>query len=99
MRRQEEDLQIKLKLHILESLARSQRALAVMMESMSEVVKGSQDIAKGLAEQIESISRYQREIAVKMIGVKIRRKKRSKPVKPWLNRKLRRFRPTISLTR
>ncbi|WP_028547593.1 hypothetical protein [Paenibacillus sp. UNC451MF] len=99
MSRHEEDIQLKLKLHILKSLARSQRALAVIMESMAEVVEGSHYVAKGLVEQIESISNYQRQIAVKMIGLKIRRKKRGKPVKPWLNRKLRRFPPTISNSR
>ncbi|WP_282941173.1 hypothetical protein [Paenibacillus sp. RC67] len=96
MRPQEEEVQLKLKLHILKSLARSQRALTVMLESIAEVVEGSQYVAKGLVEQIDSISKYQRQIAVKMIGLKIRRKRRGKPVKPWLNRKLRRFRPTIS---
>lgn len=92
---QEEAVQLKLKLHILQSLARSQRALTVMMESMAKVVEGSSFVAKGLVEQIDAISKYQRQIAVKMIGLKIRKQRRGKPGKPWLNRKLRRFRPTI----
>ncbi|MFE5320261.1 hypothetical protein ACFQ88_16250 [Paenibacillus sp. NPDC056579] len=80
--------EVRMKLHILNSLARSQRALAVILESMADVAGSSQMVAKGLAEQIEAFSKYQRQIAVKMIGVKLRRRRYGKPAKPWLNRKL-----------
>lgn len=89
----------RLKLHILHSLARSQRALAVMIESMADIAGRSSSVARGLAEQIEAISKYQRAIAVKMIGVKIRRKRRGKPGLPWLHRKLRPCRRTISMSK
>lgn len=78
------DEQDRVKLHILNSLARSQRALARMMESMADVVGQSEPAAQKLVEQIDAISRYQREVAVKMIGVKIRRRKTGAPGRPWL---------------
>ncbi|KPV61080.1 hypothetical protein QJ48_01745 [Paenibacillus sp. A3] len=75
----------KVKLHILHSLARSQRALARMIESMADVVEGSEEAARRLLVHIETISRYQRQIAVKMAGVRIRRRlRRGIPGKPWL---------------
>lgn len=77
----------KVKLHILHSLARSQRALARMIESVADVIEGSEAAARKLSEQIEAISRYQRQIAVKMTGVRIRRLRRLRrgiPGKPWL---------------
>lgn len=89
---QEEEARIKL--HILNSLARSQRALARILESIADVMEHREHrehrkAAEGrLGEQIEAISRYQRQIAVKMIGVKIRRKTCGVPQKPWINQTL-----------
>jgi hypothetical protein len=80
----------KIKLDLLQSLARSQRALSLMIESMAEVVGSSNRTAQELVHQIEAISRYQREIAVKMIGVRIRKLRRGVPAQPWLGPKLKR---------
>ncbi|CAG7647788.1 hypothetical protein ACFQI7_20640 [Paenibacillus allorhizosphaerae] len=72
------------KLHILNSLARSQRALAKIIEVMAESAE-STNAGKTLIEQIDAISRYQRQIAVKMIGIRIRRKTFGLPGKPWIH--------------
>ncbi|KEQ26320.1 hypothetical protein [Paenibacillus tyrfis] len=80
----------KVKLHILHSLARSQRALARMIESMADVVEGSEEAARRLSVHVETISRYQRQLAMKMAGVRIRRRlRRGIPGKPWLGEKVR----------
>ncbi|MDO3676023.1 hypothetical protein [Paenibacillus ehimensis] len=83
----------KVKLHILHSLARSQRALARMIESVADVVEGSEETARKLSVQMEAISRYQGQIAMKMAGVRIRRLRRSRrgiPGKPWLGEEVKR---------
>ncbi|MCZ8513579.1 hypothetical protein O9H85_14275 [Paenibacillus filicis] len=79
----------RVKLHVLHSLARSQRALARIIESMADMAEGAESLSGDLGRQLEAISRYQREIAVKMIGVRIRRLRRGVPGKPWLSEALR----------
>nr|WP_245247435.1 MULTISPECIES: hypothetical protein [unclassified Paenibacillus] len=69
----------------MNSLARSQRALARILESVADVTVKTRAAEQRLVEQIEAISRYQRQIAVKMIGIKIRRKRVGAPKKPWVN--------------
>jgi hypothetical protein len=78
-----------IKLDILNSLARSQRALASIIESVADSVEASPLLARHVAENLEAISRYQRIVAYKMFGIKIRKKTRGIPAKAWLN-------PTIS---
>lgn len=62
------------KLHILISLARSQRALSRILESVADVAEKTEPAGERLVEQMEALSKYQRQIAVKMIGIKIRKK-------------------------
>ncbi|UUZ84319.1 hypothetical protein LJK88_11785 [Paenibacillus sp. P26] len=81
----------RVKLHVLHSLARSQRALARMIEQMADVVEASGPTAGRLAEQIDAISRYQRVIAVKMLGVRIRKIRRGAPGKLWLQKGMKRL--------
>jgi two-component sensor histidine kinase len=87
----------KLKLHLLHSLARSQRALARIIESMAAVAEGkansgsSEAAAEKVVEQLEAISRYQRQLTEKISGVRIRKFRRGLPGKPWLNDSLKRL--------
>ncbi|MCS7458817.1 hypothetical protein N0M98_01580 [Paenibacillus doosanensis] len=78
----------KLKLHILHSLARSQRALARIIESMADVSEIPAASAERVAEQIDAISRYQKQLAVKLTGIRIRKFRRGHPGALWLNRTL-----------
>ncbi|NOU96521.1 hypothetical protein GC093_25360 [Paenibacillus sp. LMG 31456] len=81
------------KLHILNSLARSQRALARIIESMADMTESSASsgtAADKLVEQLEAISRYQRQLTEKISGIRIRKFRRGTPGKPWLSRRLRR---------
>ncbi|GAB7055030.1 MULTISPECIES: hypothetical protein [Paenibacillus] len=85
------------KLHILISLARSQRALSRILESVADVAEKTEPAGERLVEQMEALSKYQRQIAVKMIGIKIRKKTSGIPQKPWINQTLVHYRPqTIS---
>lgn len=74
-----------IKLHMLISLARSQRALSQMLESVAQISADSEKTAKKLAENIEVIGKHQRVLAEKITGVKFARMQRGSPGKIWLN--------------
>lgn len=78
--------EIEIKLDIMESLARSQKALARIIESMADVTVSSDKAGKKLLENIEVIALYQQALAKKLAGVQVRRKRIGKPAKPWLSR-------------
>ncbi|MDF2961184.1 MAG: hypothetical protein K0S39_2919 [Paenibacillus sp.] len=81
------------KLHILNSLARSQRALARIIESMADLAESSASSgasADNLTRQLEAISRFQRQLTEKITGIRIRKFRRGTPGKPWLSGKVRR---------
>ncbi|MZQ85987.1 hypothetical protein GQF01_28185 [Paenibacillus sp. 5J-6] len=74
-----------IKLDILESLARSQRALARIIESVADSVESSPQLAGQIADNLTSIVGYQRILAKKIIGLPIRLKQKGIPRQPWLN--------------
>ncbi|WP_068605532.1 hypothetical protein [Paenibacillus swuensis] len=73
-----------IKLDILRSLARSQKALARMIEQVADVTERSHKTAGHLCDNIQSISHYQRSIMLKMIGIRIKRRRRGLPGAVWL---------------
>lgn len=81
----------KTKLHILNSLARSQRALACIIESMAETAKSPSAGLNPhkLSEQTEAISRLQRQLMERITGIRIRKFRQGRPGKPWLHSALR----------
>ncbi|NHN30190.1 hypothetical protein G9U52_10130 [Paenibacillus sp. S3N08] len=83
-----------IKLHLLTSLARSQRALTHMLESVADVSTNSKETAQQLADNIEVISKYQRQLTAKITGITIRRRARTqgRNGKPWLNQTFTRIR-------
>ncbi len=82
--------QNEIKLDILTSLARSQKALARIIESMADVTKFSDKTAEGLLENIKEISSYQKILAVRMTGIHLHvAKKGGIAAKPWLHQRLR----------
>lgn len=74
-----------IKLDILESLARSQRALARIIESVADSVESSPQLAGQIAGNLASIVGYQRILAKKIIGLPIRVKQQGTPRQPWMN--------------
>lgn len=77
-----------LKLDILESLARSQRALARIIEGMADVTGNVPGSSDALRENISTISRYQLVLAEKITGIRIASYKKGKPGNVWLNPKV-----------
>jgi hypothetical protein len=88
--------QNELKLDILHSLARSQRALAEIVETIAPVMTATfinnsssqavstDQVAKQILAHIGNLSRYQQALAQKLSGIDIRHVKYGKPGKPWL---------------
>ncbi|PYI52134.1 hypothetical protein [Paenibacillus flagellatus] len=75
-----------LMLDMLESLARSQRAIAKMIESVADVSDDSPNFAKQLAGNLQTIGRYQRAVLERLTGIRLTRVGRSDGAKPWVNR-------------
>lgn len=86
--------QREMKLDILESLARSQRAMARIIESAADA--GAGGVADGgasgseepLRKSIEAIAQYQLAIMEKMLGIRIGEVNSSPPSAPWTNKAL-----------
>lgn len=80
---------IEIKLDILQSLARSQKALTRIVESVAHAIESSPQISKHLAENLQSISKYQRILASKLTGIEVKTRAVQTPGKVWLANKLR----------
>jgi hypothetical protein len=90
------DRQNKLKLDILQSLARSQRALAEIVEVIAPLVASSVQgttsdhqvsldlMSQQILANLGSLSHYQHALAQKLSSIEIRQVKNGKPGKPWL---------------
>jgi hypothetical protein len=90
------ETQNKLKLDILQSLARSQRALAEIVEVIAPVVASSihgtssdheassEFMAKQILAHLGSLNNYQHALAQKLSGINIRQVKNGRPGKIWL---------------
>ena len=55
-----------LELHMLTSLARSQRALCRIIESVADHMEGSEQLAGHMADNLKTISDYQRAMMLKL---------------------------------
>ncbi len=73
-----------IKLDILASLARSQHALASMAEHIAAQTACTELSGEQIIRQMEALSRYQRMLAEKITGIRLRRLIEGKPGKPWL---------------
>lgn len=75
-----------LKLDMLASLARSQRALARILESVADVAAASPEAAQRMAEHAEAIARYQRQLTLRIGGAlpHAGRRRGLRPAMPWL---------------
>lgn len=79
------DIENDIKLDILHSLARSQRAIARMMESIADVTTVSPQTAMHVTKNMESMNKYQRVLGDIMLGIRIKKVRRSMKGKLWIN--------------
>ncbi|HEY0828141.1 MAG TPA: hypothetical protein VGE40_08600 [Bacilli bacterium] len=81
--------QNEIKLDILQSLARSQKALARIMESLSDVVGSSDKISEELLGNMAVISGYQKMLADRIAEIHLPKKKKcGNPANPWMHPRL-----------
>ncbi|MDF2927543.1 MAG: hypothetical protein K0R57_6457 [Paenibacillaceae bacterium] len=74
-----------LKLDILASLARSQRALAGMLEDVSALTSESAEAADSLRRQLKVLVKCQIVLAEKICGIRLSQAVRGKPGKIWFH--------------
>lgn len=79
------DREYEIKLDMLESIARSQRALASMLESAAAVTGAAGISPAVLREHIRALDGMQAALLRAVCGVSWRRPKRGRPQKPWLS--------------
>lgn len=75
-----------LRLDLLESLVRSQRALASLIERAAEAGAGAPEGAAAMLEHVETLSRYQLALSEKIAGHRLRRVVFGRPGSVWVNR-------------
>jgi len=73
-----------LKLDMLEALARSQHALASMLEQMAAVTEVSPHAAKQMIASAETLARYQQSLAECVSAIRFPRIRKGRPGKAWL---------------
>jgi hypothetical protein len=75
------------KIHMLQALARSQTAIANMLEQTAGVAGHYQLPVSLLHEQLRSLAGYQSTMIAQLSGIQIKQPVQGIPAKPWLNRK------------
>lgn len=79
--------QWQLKLEMLESLSRSQKAVASMLESMaSRVPVNSFDSSEMIVRELSSLAKYQQALARRMLDIRINPIRKGRPTSPWIGK-------------
>ena len=76
----------RIELHMLTSLARSQRALCRIIETIADQVAVSEQLAVHMAENLKTISEYQRSMIQKITKQSPRPRRLGTPGKPWISK-------------
>lgn len=78
-----------IKLDMLHSLARSQRALARLLECVADVTEADDGMKRNLKRHFAALAACQRALADRIVGIRVRRVVSGKPGAVWLDRKVR----------
>jgi len=78
-----------IKLDMLHSLARSQRALARLIECAADITDADDGMKLGLKRNLAALAAYQRALAEGIVGIRIHRVISGKPGAIWLDRRVR----------
>jgi hypothetical protein len=84
--------EMEIRLDILGSLARSQHALADMLEGIAALTLESPEAAEQVRRQAEVLVRHQTVLAEKLYGIRISRLVKGRPGRVWLSAKVSRGR-------
>ncbi|WP_379130575.1 hypothetical protein [Paenibacillus sp. sgz500958] len=74
------------KLEMIRSIARSQAALATILESIAELTEHSEVTARKLSDNVRILSEYQSAMCRMMSGISLHRQKTGVPAAPWLSK-------------
>ncbi|WNS43381.1 hypothetical protein [Paenibacillus sp. MMS20-IR301] len=74
------------KLEMIRSIARSQAALAAILESIAEVTGQSELTARKLSDNVRILSEYQSTMCRMISGISLHEPKQGVPAAPWLNK-------------
>lgn len=74
-----------IRLHLLESLAMSQRAIARMIQHCAELPGYSEEMSRQILRNLDLLVRCQGALAEKISGHRLRRCSRGSPGPPWLS--------------
>lgn len=78
----------RLELHMMTSLARSQRALSRIIEAVADHMEGSEELAGHVADNLKTISEYQRALMLKLMNPSKSSRVVGKPGKPWISKRV-----------
>jgi len=73
-----------IRLEILEAIARSQKALASMAETIAGTYEAGGHDEERTVHELQVLSRYQLSLGEKILGLRIRNRRTGKPLSPWL---------------
>ena len=76
----------RIELHMLTSLARSQRALCRIIETIADQVEISDELAVHVTENLKTISEFQRSMIQKITKQSPRPRRLGTPGKPWISK-------------
>ncbi|RUT29152.1 hypothetical protein EJP77_15670 [Paenibacillus zeisoli] len=76
------------KLQLVQSLVKSQEALARILDSIADVTEQSEAVSKQLYENIRVLTNYQSAMAQMLTGVRLNRQYYGTPTTPWINEAL-----------
>ncbi|MNG25868.1 hypothetical protein D3C84_1107790 [compost metagenome] len=75
-----------MKLDLIASIAKSQHALARILESVADVSSHSDPLAVSLRRNVEHLSRLQQTLVESVLGIRFGELRRGRPARPWLNK-------------
>lgn len=73
------------KLELVSSIARSQLALARILESIADVSAHADPIAKSLRDNIAHLSQMQQMLTESVVGIRFGQRRKGRPSGPWIN--------------
>ncbi|QYR23027.1 hypothetical protein KZ483_08920 [Paenibacillus sp. sptzw28] len=72
------------RIELVRSIARSQQAVARILESIADISEHSPGLSKSIRENVRSLTALQLTMAEAVSCVRMRRLKQGIPAKPWL---------------
>lgn len=79
------DREREVKLELVSSIARSQKALARILESIADVSVHADPVAKSLRDNIAQLTLMQQTLTESVVGIRFGQRRQGRPTGPWIN--------------